>query len=74
MGSSSSKKEQEEKEKREREEQEAKQKCIETKDYDGLNKVYAKKVLRYHNIKKTIPREEVIQHYINYLQIYLSHY
>ena len=41
-------------------------KYIETKNYDGLNKVYAENVLRYHDIKKTISRQEVIQHYQHY--------
>lgn len=40
--------------------------CIENKDYNGLKNVYAPKVLRYHNIKETISREEVIRRHRDY--------
>ena len=41
-------------------------KCCSDNDFKGLKSVYAPTVLRYHNIKKAIPRDEVIQHHRNY--------
>ena len=41
-------------------------KCCSDNDFKGLKSVYAPTVLRYHNIKKAISRDEVIQHHRNY--------
>ena len=35
-------------------------------DYEGLESVYAPEVLRYHDLKKTTPRSQIIQRHRNY--------